>query len=216
MKIGIGITTMGVRDIHYDRYLLGVDKETISIVVHEDEERLGPAKAKNRCMKKLYDVGCDAMFLFDDDCYPQHPGWMQYILSHAREHDIHYLGLPEAFKSRPMGFSGELLYWDSILGCFHFQTRALIDKIGGYNEVYDRYGYEDCGRNYRAQRSGLAGSGIGHASLLRMPSYIYSEDVYGVTAVQNLTREEKDFYIAKNQAAFEQEIHGARIYYPFG
>jgi hypothetical protein len=160
------------------------------------------------------DEGCDYLFLFDDDCYPIMVGWERYFIDQHLASGLHFFGIPEVFKSKPLALHQEIVRWDSIVGCFSFQTRKLMEVVGYYNVAYQRYGYEDAARNRRCIRSGLCGDQDSFPSPIRSSAYIHSEDVYGSVIVQNMTREEKAACIAQNEAEFHKELRSARIYYP--
>lgn len=217
MKIGIGVTTMGKRPIKKAAYASGLRPGTDDVLLIEvDTNRNGPAMAKNDTMWKLYNMGCTHMFLFDDDCYPRMGGWADYIITHARRNHLEYVGLPESFKSNFVKHAdGELTFWDGMLGCFLFQTRSMMETVGYYNTAYRRYGFEDSGRNDRMRRA--MGYPFGQQpSLLRIPSYIHSEDVYGEDPTPNLTSEEKQKYININRPEWLREVQSDQLYYPFG
>lgn len=221
MKIGIGITTTGKREIRYERYsgmsTAAANGHRVEMYVYVDEKREGPARAKNRTMKVLHDMGCDAMFLFDDDCYPMHTGWDQYVLEQQRISGLPFFGLPESFKSNMKWFepgAKEETWWDGVIGCFIFQTREVMDEVGYYNTAYVGYGYEDAARNHRIRQRFFPGPSF--PSLLRIPSYIHSEDVYAQNPTPNLTMAEKMAFIEKNGDAFSKEMHSDQLYYPFG
>lgn len=162
------------------------------------------------------DAGCDYMFLFDDDCYPIMNGWAEYFIHWSEVMSIDFFGLPEAFKSKPMAIHREVIYWSNIIGCFNFQTRAFMEKVGYYGSDFKGYGYEDSARNNRAMRSGLVGNNKGFfPSLLRAPSYIFSEDVYGRNPTPNLTPEEKQAGIARNLQVCLDSNNSPQLYYPF-
>lgn len=184
------------------------------IRVQTDDQREGVAKTRNACLRYLMDQGCDYLFMFDDDCYPIMVGWERYFIDQHRKSGLHFFGIPEVFKSQPLGLDGEILRWDSIVGCFSFQTRHLMDVVGYYNVAYKRYGYEDAARNRRCIRSGLCGDDATFPSPVRASAYIHSEDVYGSVTVQNMSQDEKAVYIAQNAAEFNKEMRSARLYYP--
>lgn len=214
MKIGVGVTTMGLRPIRDELYRSDLGEDDVYFV-YVDENREGPARAKNETMRHLYDSGCTHMFLFDDDCYPIMPGWVDYIIKNADKHGAGYIGLPEAFKSNVLNCKPgvEAIVWDGMLGCFLFQTRETMDLVGYYNTAYQRYGFEDAGRAARLAKA--HGFKSGHPSLLRLPSYIYSEDVYAKNPTPNLTPEEKAKYIAINHPEWQREVNSEQLYYPY-
>jgi hypothetical protein len=211
-KIGIGIITMGVRKIHANIPFL-CDPSAL-VRVETDFLKEGPGRTRNKCLKFLMDQGCEHIFMFDDDCYPIHKGWEKYFIDVAKTHGIHFMGLPNAFESRLKLLTGELGYWSEILGCFSYQDRRLMETVGYYNTAYVRYGSEDNGRNHRAFKSGLCGVGAGSPAPLRATSYIFSEDVYHLNPVANMTPEEKRHFIDLNHQTFLKEINGRQIFYP--
>lgn len=211
-KVGLGVITLGVRQIH--RNIIEKTHSDTLIRIQTDDQRQGVARTRNACMRYLMEQGCDYLFMFDDDCYPVMNGWEQYFIEQHLASGSHFFGIPEVFKSKPLALQGEVVRWDSIVGCFSFQTRRLMEEVGYYNVAYQRYGYEDAARNRRCIRSGLCGDSQSFPSPLRAPAYIYSEDVYGVVAVQNMTQAEKAVYIGRNAAEFQKEMSSDRIYYP--
>jgi hypothetical protein len=207
MKIGIGVITCGVRPLHSLLEPAGAITATFT-----DLGRRGVAYSRNEVLHQLYAEGCDYFFLFDDDCYPVMPGWAEYFIEQAQEHCLDFLGLPEIFKSQLKHTSGEMNYWDSIVGCFSFQTRHMIAQIGYYNEAYIRYGYEDAGRNDRARR---AMSMPEFPSPIRASSYIHSQDVFGEQPKPNMTVEAKNAAIMANRSAWLAELASPQLYYPY-
>ena len=117
-----------------------------------------------------------------------------------------------------MSLKGELAHWHAILGCFSYQDRLVMEKVGYYNTAYTRYGSEDVARNWRVQKSGLGGSSDareGHAAPFRAAAYILSEDAYHMNPTPNLSKEEKLHYIKLNEPIFSEEIHSGKLYYPY-
>jgi hypothetical protein len=48
----------------------------------DDDNRLGIARAKNKCLEQLDD--CEHIFLFDDDCYPIKKGWHEIYIEASK------------------------------------------------------------------------------------------------------------------------------------
>lgn len=210
-KIGVGVITAGVRPLKDYRLAEGTQ-----FYVYVDKERKGPAYARNQCLRKLYDDGCDYIFLFDDDCYPVMDGWEKYFIDQASENSVHYMAIPEVFKTGFEGQnSGEMMLWDGACGCFIYQTRYCIDTIGGYNSDYVKYGLEDAARSHRAKKAGMTGDPHYFSFPLRGLAYIHSEDIFGVTAIQNMTMEEKLKYVYQNQETYNKEIGSSKLFYEF-
>lgn len=211
-RIGVGRITCGNRMPHDLRLPEGAIQCDII-----DTERRGPAWARNQALKTLMDEECEYLFLFDDDCYPIMDGWAHYFVRQSMLSGVEFLGLPEAFKSTLIHKGKqEVAYWSNIIGCFNFQTRRFMETVGYYNSEYKGYGYEDSARNHRAMRSGLVGSNNGfYPSLLRAPSYIFSEDVYARNPTPNLSLEEKQEGIKRNLSICVRENASRQIYYPY-
>jgi hypothetical protein len=213
VKVGIGVITAGVRTLNpalFQHSRGGF--EAAHLVVFEDVNMRGPAFSRNECLRALFvEEACDHVFMFDDDCYPLMAGWENYFLESHAAYKLEFLGLPEAFKSRPTAFDGEVVWWDGVVGCFSSQTRKCFETVGYFDPAFKGYGYEDSERHARLRRSGLC-NGPGMPSLLRAPSYIFSEDVYARNPTPNLTVAEKQAGIARNRDRFIQECNSTRIH----
>ena len=207
MKIGVGVITCGVRPLHSLLEPAGAVTATFT-----DLGRRGVAYSRNEVLHQLYAEGCDYFFLFDDDCYPVMPGWAEYFIAQSQEHGLDFLALPEIFKSALLASDREINYWDSAVGCFSFQTRAMVERVGYYNEAYIRYGYEDAGRNDRVRRAmGCAG----YPSPIRASAYIHSQDVFGEHPKPNMTPEAKNAAIVANRSIWLAELASPQLYYPY-
>lgn len=199
---------MGVREIKDYKLSEGTD-----FFVYIDKDKKGPSHARNEVLKHFSDY--DIVFLWDDDTYPTMTGWEEYFISQASLNNVDYMCLPEPFSADIYLTDNEMLLWNSALGCFSFQTKRALEIIGGYNTEYDRYGYEDAARSVRARRAGLTG----HSDLFSFPvkglCYVYSEDVYHKNPTANISKEDKEAYIAKNHSIYAKEITSDILYYPY-
>jgi len=206
MRIGLGVITCGLRPLHDLLAPPGAVQVTFT-----DMGRRGVAYSRNEVLRQLWAEGCDYFFLFDDDCYPVMPGWAEYFIAQHHESGLDFLGLPEIFKSKLLSTTGEIQLWDSAVGCFSFQTRTLMERVGYYNEAYRTYGYEDTGRNDRVRRVLALG---GFPSPVRASAYIHSQDVFGEHPTPNLSTEAKTACIAANRGAWLAELGSSQLYYP--
>lgn len=212
MKIGIGVTTTPSRQISEE--IIKYKKDSAQFEVFCDNDRKGVSFARNSLLNLLKDN--DYIFLFDDDCYPIMSGWEEYFINQAETFGTHYILMPESFKSDLIRVEGEMGIWSGGIGAFSFQTKHALETIGGFNESYDRYGYEDAARQVRANRAGLTNVENGYNTCpIRGLSYIFSMDVYGRNPAPNLSFEEKMDLIALNRAEFEKEVSGDQIFYPY-
>lgn len=218
MKIGISVCTTPKRYNEIKDYTSFCEHKEVFFLVNNDISYNGAPSSRNYCIKKMMDVGCDYMFLFDDDCYPVMRGFDKYCVEQAIKHDVHFIGIPNIFKDKLISNEEELVFWNGCIGCFSFFTRKHIETIGYYNTAYQKYGFTDPPYTYRSKKSPLSKDQHHYASLLRLPSYIWSSDVYNLNPTVNYTQEEKEAFINNNREIFNQEIAKANLgflYYPY-
>ena len=209
MKVGVGVITMGLREIN-PRMFGNTETE---VFVYTDHEKLGPGHARNQVLSHF--DGYDHVFIFDDDCYPLRKGWEKYFLEQAQAHNIHYMALVEPYQGEYVASYMEMQWWRSALGCFIYQDKLAMETIGGYNTAYNRYGFEDAARSRRAINAGLTGHETAWAFPLRGLMYIHSEDVYGENPIPNISFEDKMMYIGLNQKVYQEEVSGGQLFYPY-
>jgi hypothetical protein len=118
----------------------------------------GIARAKNKCLELLVDQGCTHLFLFDDDCWPVADGWEQPYVDSPEPH------LMYIFTDTPQGRLTDAteIYRDSHLkaythprGCMLYFERRVLDRVGGYDTRYGRWGYEHVDLSNRIYNAGL-------------------------------------------------------------
>lgn len=212
-KVGIGVITVQKRALHPN--LLNLISMPTHFYVYTDHERRGPAYGRNECIKNLYDAGCEYIFLFDDDTYPQLAGWQDYMVSCHETSGYHAFSYPDKTVATLYKSEDLIDFWVHNTGCFKSLTRKMIDTIGYFNPDYHTYGHEDIAYLYRARASGLSGDGYGDASPKLVHEYIFSEDVLGIPTVQNMTVEEKTQSIEANRATFAKEVTSGILHFPY-
>jgi len=209
-RVGVGVITAGKRKIQ--EYHIQSDRHEVDFHIQLDEKLEGPAKMRNKCLAKFADY--DFIFLFDDDTYPIRSGWIDYTIDHHLKSGCHWFGIPDPFRDEVLKVEGEVAYWNNLIGAFSFYSKSLLETIGGYNTAYNRYGYEDAGYQWRVHRSGLIGS-EGFPSPLKLMTWIKAEDVLHCVTQQNMSQEEKNWYIEQNRPIFEKEISENQLFYEF-
>lgn len=215
VEFGVGIITTQDRHLS-ERYLNLIDRDTV-IAVELDLERRGVAQTRNRVMKKLYDMGCKYITLFDDDCYPVKKGWQSLLVQCSLDSRAEVLVMPK--NDHEMGClvgSVENVRWG--IGAFTFLTRSAMSTLGYYNSAYDTYGYEDVAYLYRARKAGLTVLPDYDSAPIGISKYIYSVDcdMDVEEKMSPLSVGEKQAYIEKNKSIFNEEVGSGKIYYPFG
>jgi hypothetical protein len=118
----------------------------------------GIARAKNKCLELLVDQGCEHLFLFDDDCWPVVDGWERPYIDSVEPHLMYmFTNTPHG----PIGDSyevyrdGEIKAYSHPRGCMLYFERRVLDRVGGYDTRYGRWGYEHVDISNRIHNAGL-------------------------------------------------------------
>jgi len=209
-KVGVSVITAGIRKIQ--DYHIQSDRHQVEFHIQLDEKLEGPGKMRNKCLAKFSD--CDFIVLFDDDTYPIRAGWIDYIVDQHLKSGCHWFGIPDPFRDEVIRVEGEVIYWNNLIGAFSFYSKAILETVGGYNTAYNRYGYEDAGYQWRVHKSGLVGDN-GFPSPIKLITWIKAEDVLHCVTQQNMSQEEKNWYIDQNRSVFEKEISENQLFYEF-
>lgn len=113
-----------------------------------NEEILGISKTKNILIKQLCaHPGVDDIFLIEDDVIPLSEKWYEIFLKTAWEHFVaHLLFMPTETKygKTHLVETGKYpIAWKQYCsGMVMYFRRALLEEVGGFNEVFHRYGYD--------------------------------------------------------------------------
>lgn len=160
-KIGIGITTYNRPEAFAKSYaeIIKYAPTGAKIVVVDDASRVpvkeatyrqpenkGAAACKNKCFELLDD--CDHIFLFDDDCYPIVQGWE---LPYIEGKEPHY---NFTFKYPQVEINGTMVS-DNPNGCMMYYERKVLDKVGGFDTTFGKYGYWHGSMSCRIYNAGL-------------------------------------------------------------
>ncbi|MEO3781268.1 galactosyltransferase-related protein [Micromonospora sp. B11E3] len=122
------------------------------------DSNVGIARAKNKCLELLVERGCTHLFLFDDDCWPVADGWERPYIDSPEPH------LMYIFTDTPRGrlTDSTEIYRDAQLraythprGCMLYLERRVLDRVGGYDTRYGRWGYEHVDLSNRIYNAGL-------------------------------------------------------------
>lgn len=212
-EIGIGITTTPKRKI-MPYHLPGA-------FIYENIDKIGEGvpRSKNRCIKTLYDAGCQYFFLFDDDCYPIKDGWADHIIDYHKTTGIHHFCYMEPGIHKLDCFIDiNGLRVDNYLMCggpLLFLTREAIEKVGYVNNAYLRYGFWHSAYSHRIWKAGLMNGAYKFCSIPKLGEYIFSEDYKGDSPPINIEMPDKQKLIEHNRPIYFKEIKSNQIYYPY-
>ena len=216
MKIGIGITTHNRRDT-FLRSLAEIRRfapRGTTIVVVDDastepapgatfrfEKNVGIAQAKNKCLELLDDAGCDEIFLFDDDTYPLCANWWRPYVESAEPHLMYIF---TDFRDHPTLRDTAKLYADSKItaysharGCMLYLNRVCLERAGGMNPGFGRWGWEHPNLSERIYNLGL--TTFRYADVTGSEHLIHSADEF-LEVKSTVLGEERQRWIARNKS----------------
>lgn len=220
-KIGVAITTHNRYDIFKTTYaeikrfipdngVLVVVDDASSTPVPEAtfrfNENVGIARAKNKCFELLYNAGCEHFFLFDDDCYPLVEDWyVPYV--NSREPHLNYIF--KNFKNVNKQINDTLeIYRDSdivayshVRGCMCYFKRICLDKVGGMNPIFGRWGYEHPNLSNRIYNFGL--TTFKYMDVPNSDKLIYSRDENTGNIGSTVDGQERQKWINENIPKYE-------------
>lgn len=161
MKIGIGFTVHNRNEV-FERTLEQIKKhtpESFKIVIVDDasempvqnstyrlNKNVGAPTAKNKCLELLDD--CEHIFLFDDDCQTISDNWW-----------LPYIESPEPHLNYTFGYDS--FEWnghkvcDNPNGCMMYFHKSAIEKVGGFDKDFIKYGYWHGSMSCRIYNAGL-------------------------------------------------------------
>lgn len=218
MKIGFAITTTPKRYDPERDYFELCPKDSVCYL-HNDVKGLGMATSKNRCIKFLYDAGCDYMILMDDDTKILRPDFGRFLVDVHKETGLHHLTYPGVGAKTVLSkkyLTTTINQSDKGSGVMLFVTREVVEKVGFLNVNYPSiWGHAHIGWSIRILKSGLM---PGYKNWRLWPEgirdYFYSEDVDGNNEVQNFSKAQKDKAMKLNLKEFNRERIG-RLYYEY-
>ncbi|WP_241177218.1 glycosyltransferase family 2 protein [Citrobacter portucalensis] len=170
------------------------------------ETSLGIVASKNASLSALMDVGCEHLFLWDDDAWPIADNWhLPYIESPEPHLAYQFLDLAGRNKLNDMA---ELYRDDKHVaytgqrGVMLYYHRSAIEKVGGFDPVYGRGMYEHPDLALRIHNAGL--STWAFADVAGSEKLIHSMDEYE-EVTRSIPRPERES-LAKSNAV----IYSAR------
>jgi glycosyltransferase involved in cell wall biosynthesis len=118
---------------------------------------VGIARAKNKCLELLDD--CDHIFLADDDVFPIVEDWYKpYLESNEPHLSMTFEHLKDGRSNgnkRNRNLPNGLSEYHKPCGCLLYIHKSVVEKIGGFDEGFVRWGFEHVEYSLRAYNHGL-------------------------------------------------------------
>lgn len=105
----------------------------------DNPENHGVAVAKNAVMQKLLDLGCDYIFVTEDDILPTSPMVIPAYLAAHRMSGIDHLMFAHHGDGNSQGaidVQGPIVWWPASVGAFTFYTREVLERVGLMDENF--------------------------------------------------------------------------------
>lgn len=123
------------------------------------ETSQGIVAAKNASLTALMDAGCEHLFLFDDDAWPNTDNWhLPYIESPEPHLAYQFLDLAGANKLHDIAVlyrDDQHIAYTGQRGVMLYYHRSAIEKVGGFDPVYGRGMYEHSDLALRIHNAGM-------------------------------------------------------------
>lgn len=208
MNIGIGITTFNrqstltetitkIRQFTKRPYKLVIVDDGSTVPVKEATFRFsknqGSPIVKNKCLELLDD--CEHIFLFDDDTFPIKDGWeMKYIDSGIKH-------LNYTFKYQYELIDG-VRHLENPNGCMMYIHKSVLDKVGGFDTGFVKYGYWHGAFSNRVYNAGL----IPHPfiDIVDSSDYIFCLDQNG--KLNKTSTPDRMRYLRQNKIRYNEKL----------
>jgi hypothetical protein len=200
MKIGIAVTTTPNRENAFEQWYRNYDLfcPEIPLYIHNDTEYKGIAYSKNKCLTHLIDTGCTHLFLFDDDCFPVKKDWCVPYITSQLKHACYIF-------DRQMIFNGPgYKAYELPRGCMLYFTRECVEKAGGFDTKFEKWGFEHAELSRR-----IYNMGITPASYIDIPDsrgLFYSHDEH-FTIQSSVSPGDRARLIPQNRKYFEETVN---------
>ena len=151
---------------------------TDGVMVIRCEESRGIVAAKNASLEALIDAGCEHLFLWDDDAWPVAGGWERPYIESPEPHLAYQF---QDFATGQKLNDIAVLYRDDKhiaytgqRGVMLYYHRSAIEKVGGFDRIYERGMYEHSDLALRIHNAGLTSWAF--ADVVGSDKLIYSLD----------------------------------------
>lgn len=208
MRIGIGVTAND-RPQMLAECLQSIHKHTdmanVTLYVADDTtDKKGVAFKKNECLRALN--GMDYVFLLDDDVKIIKDNWINFFIESKQSHLLFLNSGLHNKKAHEINLydNNELKYtvehYQDCGGVFMFMTKKAINKVGAFNEKFERYGFEHAEYSNR-----ILGETNNYPMLKKTDHYLFAHDYSTVNHKSSITDEEKYKYVLNNWNKYFKE-----------
>ncbi len=227
-KVGIGITTHNRPEVFHKSYneICRLAPSNAKIVVIDDasnipvleatyrfSKNVGIARAKNKALELLYLKGCEHIFLFDDDTYPLAKGWEKPYIE-CKELHLNYI-FKDFATGRKLNDTVELyrdnekVAYSHSRGCMMYYHRSVLEKVGGMDPVFGKWGFEHPSLSDRIYMAGL--TTFRYMDVINSKGLFYSDDEQKENANTTVVGQERIQAINKNSILYNERKYSSEF-----
>lgn len=234
--VGVAITTRNRPDVLADSLAaFAAESPDVPVVVVDDgsdtpvvvppgvglvrhDRSLGIPAAKNRCLTELVRLGCQHLFLFDDDARPASGSgawWRPYVdsaephLQHCWTHDHRNKPVPRMdVVYRDAG----LVAFGWSMGCMLYVDRAVVDRVGGLRREFGVGMEEHAEWSQRIHNAGL--TSFVHQDVPDSGRLVWAGDRFGAVT-RSIPLPDRARLLARNER-LRLSLAGDDSFVPFG
>ncbi|AKL00457.1 hypothetical protein AI2694V1_1490 [Enterobacter cloacae] len=167
------------------------------------ESSLGIVASKNASLSVLMDAGCEHLFLWDDDAWPNADNWhLPYIESPEPHLAYQFLDLAGRNKLNDMAVlyrDDKHIAYTGQRGVMLYYHRSAIETVGGFDPVYGRGMYEHPDLALRIHNAGL--STWAFADVVGSEKLIHSMDEHE-EGTRSIPRPDREALVKRNVGIF--------------
>lgn len=217
-RIGVGITThnrlaMIGRGLYEWRKhlpagatLVVVDDASSTPVPDADfrfDQNVGVARAKNKAIELLMAAGVEHLFLADDDTWPISRDWWRPYVESPEPHLMHVFEYRTG--PQPIASDGWHVAWPHPCGCFLYAHRSVVERVGGMDPGFGRWGHEHVDWSNRIHNAGLTTWRF--ADVEDSDQLVYCADSEGTE--RSVPKREREHLVKVNTARYLDRIESS-------
>lgn len=207
--IGIAITTTPERRKVFKHTHEQWNKFTPNehiLFVNNDKNHEGIPISKNKCLKYLYEAGCEHFFLADDDCYPLKAGWEMPYITHKEPHLMYQFKLPgKGVKDMQEIYrDNTVVAYTHTRGAMIYIRRIVLETVGGMDTDYGLGTFEHPDWTNRIHNAGLTTYRAMDVPNSNEWFYCLDQDNKVKSSITSIKRQNR----LKNALLYRQNKHG--------
>lgn len=138
VKVGVGLLTCPGREGYFEKADDAIQERLSAhrCFVFHDTFREGIAKGKNHLFEAMLDVGCDWLFICEDDCIVLSPMAVDGYIEACKQSGFQHLGFGQHRNQHPTEVGEVLTLWPNIVAPWSVYSRECLEACGLMDEGF--------------------------------------------------------------------------------